>query len=118
MPQHGRKSDEQRLADLERQKAALDARRSALRARISKKARAIDTRRKILLGSLILNRMEPATDSAHKLRTWLQAELPGFLTRQSDHDLFDDLLTTNKTPERHTPGMAEGPPDDTYGHRE
>lgn len=118
MPQQYRKSDEQRLADLERQKAALDARRSALRARISKKARAIDTRRKILPGSLILNRMEPATDNARKLRTWLQAELPGFLTRQSDHDLFDDLLTTKQTPEHHTPGMAEDPPHDTYGQRE
>ena len=86
------KSDEERLAVLERKKAALDARRQALRARISKKVRAIDTRRKILVGSLLLSRISAGTEEADRLEKWLQRELPGFLTRQIDRELFTDIL--------------------------
>lgn len=81
-----RKSIEQRLAEL-------DAQRSALKARLSKQERANDTRRKVLLGALVLHRLENGRDEFSKnLGEWLKRELPGFLTRDGDKPLFDDLL--------------------------
>lgn len=82
-----RKSIEQRLAEL-------DAQRSALKARLSKQDRANDTRRKVLLGALVLHRLENNNDPefTKRLGDWLRRELPGFLTRDNDKALFADLL--------------------------
>ena len=82
-----RKTIEQRLAEL-------DAQRSALKARLSKQERTNDTRRKVLLGALVLHRLENSNDPdfTKRLGDWLRRELPGFLTRPGDKDLFDDLL--------------------------
>ncbi len=82
-----RKSIEQRLAEL-------DAQRSALKARLSKQDRANDTRRKVLLGALVLHRLENANDPefTKRLGDWLRRELPGFLTRDNDKALLADLL--------------------------
>lgn len=82
-----RKSIEERLAQL-------DAQRAALKARLGKEERAKDTRRKVLLGALVLHRLESGRDEFSKgLADWLRRELPGFLTRDGDKELFDDLLT-------------------------
>ena len=83
-----RKSIEQRLGELE-------AQRSALKARLSKQERANDTRRKVLLGAFVLHRLENSKDEefADRLREWLKRELPGFLTRDNDKDLFSDLIS-------------------------
>ena len=85
-----RKTIEQRLAEIEEQ-------RSMLKARLSKQERSNDTRRKVLLGALILQRMESNKDEefASRLREWLKRELPGFLTRDADKALFDSLLNPN-----------------------
>ena len=82
-----RKTIEQRLAEL-------DAQRSALKARLGKQERANDTRRKVLLGALVLHRLENANDPefTKRLGDWLRRELPGFLTRDNDKALFADLL--------------------------
>lgn len=82
-----RKSIEQRLAEL-------DAQRSALKARLGKQERANDTRRKVLLGALVLHRLENSNDPdfTNRLTAWLRKELPGFLTRDGDKELFADLL--------------------------
>ena len=81
-----RKSIEQRLAELE-------ARKTTLKARLTKQTRASDTRRKVLLGAFLLHRLEAGHDDVSKdLRDWLRRELPGFLTRDADKPLFDDLL--------------------------
>ena len=81
-----RKTIEQRLAEL-------DARRASLKARLSKQERARDTRRKVLLGALVLNRLEHGGDDfSQRLGDWLRRELPAFLTRDMDKELFDDLL--------------------------
>ena len=50
-----RKSIEQRLAEL-------DAQRATLKARLGKQERANDTRRKVLLGALVLHRLEHGRD--------------------------------------------------------
>ncbi|MCF1485573.1 MULTISPECIES: mobilization protein [Rhizobium/Agrobacterium group] len=82
-----KKTIEQRLAEL-------DSRRAALKARLSKQDRNNDTRRKVLLGALVLHRLENANDPefTKRLGDWLRRELPGFLTRDNDKALFADLL--------------------------
>ena len=94
-----RKSIEQRLAEL-------DAQRSALKARLGKQERANDTRRKVLLGALVLHRLENSNDPdfTRRLGDWLRKELPHFLTRDGDKELFADLLTN--TPKAETTGNA------------
>jgi len=74
--------------------AQLDAQKKALQARIGKQDRANDTRRKVLLGALVLHRLENAGDAefSKRLGDWLRRELPGFLTRDSDKALLADLL--------------------------
>ena len=90
-----RKSIEERLAQL-------DAQRSALKARLGKQERANDTRRKVLLGALVLHRLENSNDAdfTKRLGDWLRRELPGFLTRDGDKELFTDLLGTTATGEK------------------
>lgn len=82
-----RKTIEQRLAELE-------AQRSALKARLSKTERNNDTRRKVLIGSLVLHQLETSNDQefSKQLGEWLRRELPDFLTRDNDKALFDDLI--------------------------
>lgn len=74
--------------------AKLDAQKKALQARAGKQDRANDTRRKVLLGALLLHRLENAGDAelSKRLGDWLRRDLPGFLTRDSDKALFADLL--------------------------
>ena len=74
--------------------AQLEAQRKTLQIRLSRQERAIDTRRKVLIGALILYRLETNRDIqiGGGLAGWLRAELPKFLTRDGDRDLFDDLL--------------------------
>ncbi|MBB6182123.1 mobilization protein [Pseudorhizobium flavum] len=89
-----RKTIEQRIAELEERK-------KALKARLGKQERAQDTRRKILLGALVLHRLDNSNNSdfADQLRDWIRKELPGFLTRDGDKALFDDILNASSSPE-------------------
>lgn len=81
-----RKSIEERLAQIESQ-------RKTLKARLGKQERSEDTRRKVLLGALVMHRLENGRDDFSKsLPNWLRRELPGFLTRDIDKQLFTDLL--------------------------
>ena len=86
-----RRSDEERLEELNRKKAAIEARQKAIRARVAKKERARDTRRKILVGAFVLHQIESDTKRGPAIRKWLQEGLPGFL-RETDQKLFDDIL--------------------------
>jgi hypothetical protein len=82
-----RKSIGERLAQLE-------AQRKTLQIRLSKQERTIDTRRKVLIGALILHRLTNRdVQISGGLATWLRSELPKFLVRDADRQLFDDLLT-------------------------
>ncbi len=81
-----RKSIGERLAQLE-------ARRKTLQIRLSKQERSIDTRRKVLIGALILHRLTNRdVQISGGLAMWLRSELPKFLVRDADRQLFDDLL--------------------------
>ena len=61
---------------------------------MKKQARAKDTRRKILLGALVLHHLEQSK-GGDQIDQWVRRELPGFLTRKEDKGLFDDLLSSN-----------------------
>ena len=74
--------------------AQLDVRKKTLQAKLSKQGRATDTRRKVLIGALVLQRLEANADLVvnGQLADWLHRELPGFLTRDVDKTLFADLI--------------------------
>lgn len=82
-----RKSIDQQLAELE-------ARTQKARARVRKRDRTRDTRRKILLGAFLLKKLETeqGTNWVINLLYWLRRELPKYLTRERDHDLFTDIF--------------------------
>jgi hypothetical protein len=93
--------------------AQLDAQKRALQARMGKQERANDTRRKVLLGALVVHRLENAGDVefSKRLGDWLRRELPGFLTRDSDKALLADLLgqadvSTKPSSDSKTPSQA------------
>ncbi|WP_191218758.1 mobilization protein [Agrobacterium salinitolerans] len=100
-----RKTIKQRLAELE-------AQRSALKARLSKTERNNDMRRKVLIGSLVLHHLETSDDQDFKqqLGDWLRHELPGFLTRDNDKALFDDLIEQGRPGTRENDGSGQGAP--------
>ena len=100
-----RKTIEQRLAELE-------AQRSALKARLSKTERNNDMRRKVLIGSLVLHHLETSNDQEFnkQLGDWLRRELPGFLTRDNDKALFDDLIGPGLSGTREKDGSGQGAP--------
>ncbi len=77
--------------------AQLEARKKALQARLSKQERAVDTRRKVLLGALVLQRLETGHDPefTRRLSDWLRRELPGFLIRENDRALFPEFIDQN-----------------------
>ena len=91
-----RMTDEQLLAKLEREReklqAELDARRANLnartrrvRSRFSARERKTDTRRKILVGAMVLKRVDQDPES-RKLLLW---DLDEFLEHPRDRELFD-----------------------------
>jgi len=88
-----RKPIEQRIRELEEQKKALQS-------RLEKQQRAETTRRKMLLGSFVLERLEQEGDPNHRqgemdgkqLRQWLARDFPAYLSRDADRLLFVDLL--------------------------
>ena len=95
------KSIEERLSQL-------DAQRQALKARLIKEERAKDTRRKILLGALVLERISGKQASDKPLLDWLRDAIPGYLTRPDDKALFTDLLKS--APDAAADGAASGAP--------
>ena len=86
-----RRSDEERLEELNRKKAAIEARQKAIRNRVAKKERARDTRRKILVGAYVFHQIENDRKRGPGLRNWLKEGLPGFL-REIDQELFPDIF--------------------------
>ena len=72
---------EEKLRQLKAREQAVEARRRTLESRRSRKA---DTRRKILVGAIVLARVERGEISESDLRRWLD----GALTRSDDRALF------------------------------
>src|SRR5208282_3308202 len=74
--------------------AEIEAQKKTLKARLSKQERANDTRRKVLLGGLVLHHLKARPDEkfSRRLEDFLRRILPRVLTRDLDKDLFADLL--------------------------
>lgn len=72
--------------------AQIDAKKKTLLARQAKLERAQDTRRKVLLGALLLHRIENDQKNGAQVKAWVAKELPRFLTRETDKELFSDLF--------------------------
>ena len=77
---------EQRIADLDQEKRSLIARQR-------KKEDARDTRRKVLIGTMVLDRISKESDEDGVwLNEWLGRDLAKFLTRKVDRQMFDDII--------------------------
>ena len=72
---------EEKLRQLKAREQAVEARRRTLESRRSRKA---DTRRKILVGAIVLTKVERGEIADADLRRWLD----GALTRADDRGLF------------------------------
>ena len=72
---------QEKLQQLKAREQAVEARRRTLESRRSRKA---DTRRKILVGAIVLAKVERGEISDADLRRWLD----GALTREDDRGLF------------------------------
>jgi hypothetical protein len=72
---------EEKLRQLKAREQAIEARRRTLESRRARKA---DTRRKILVGAIVLAKVERGEIAAADLRCWLEAAL----TRSDDRGLF------------------------------
>lgn len=88
--------------------AQLEARKKALQARLTKQERAVDTRRKVLLGAFLLQRLENGHDLefTRRLSDWLKRELPGFLIRENDRALFPEFI--DQKPGSHAGAVVRG----------
>ena len=78
---------------IEQKIAHLDDQKRSLQARLGKQERARDTRRKILLGALVLQRVTNSANEADVAwqKSWMSRELPDFLTKDMDRLLLADL---------------------------
>ncbi len=86
---------DERIASLTRKIEQAQAMKRKLlarqRAAEHKASRAADTRRKILVGALVLSKLDDP-EHGERFRSFLQRELQSFLTREDDRALFADLL--------------------------
>jgi len=73
---------QERLAHLKARQVRAEARKRALQ---SRRERAVDTRRKILVGAIVLARVDQGRTPESDLRQWLDEGL----TRKDDRLLFD-----------------------------
>ena len=72
---------EEKLKQLRTRQQRIEARKRAL---LSRRERAADTRRKILVGAIVLAKVEQGEIDAGQLRGWLDQAL----TRKDDRELF------------------------------
>ena len=92
-------------AELDARKAKLNARARRVRSRLSARERKTDTRRKILVGAMLLK----LADQDPKIKDFMRQNLSDFLEHPRDRALFDDL------PDRPKPA-SEGAPDKGIRH--
>ena len=92
---------EEKLKQAKERKRKIEARK---RSGEAKAKRRTDTRRKILVGSMILAKLDQQDpDRAARAKTRLTEDLAAFLTRPDDRALFPDLLPQPADP---SPGLA------------
>jgi hypothetical protein len=89
------KTKAEKLAELQEKEAQIKAQIQAIKARDSEEERKRDTRRKILIGGVVLSKVKRGEWSQEKLKTLLDNELKA----DRDRELFGfSLLASNETP--------------------
>lgn len=83
-----RKTDDEKLAELRRQRKQLDARMAKLAAKQKSQARKQDARRKIIVGAAALAHAEVDP----RFREALRAALRAGVTREIDREVVQDLI--------------------------
>lgn len=78
----------ERLTAERERMAKLQEKVRKLEAQERKTERAKDTRRKVLLGALVMDELERDGAMADELRRWLADRLPDYLTRDHDRDVM------------------------------
>ena len=68
-----------------------------LEAQERKTERAKDTRRKVLLGALVMDELERDTTMANELQLWLADRLPDYLTRDHDRDVMARFMDGDRS---------------------
>ena len=69
-----------------------------LEAQERKTERAKDTRRKVLLGALVMEELERDTPMRSELERWLAERLPGYLIREHDRDVMAQFMDGGTLP--------------------
>ena len=73
---------------LVKQKDVINARLASVKAKIKEAERKKDTRKKILIGAMVLNELKNKPKDKD-LKLWLNKNMDNFLTRDDDRNLFD-----------------------------
>ena len=79
-----RKSDKEKLEELEAQKRKIEQRMKAVSARQKERERKADTRRKVILGGLLLDAAEKDPRYARVVQTLIDR-----ISRDADHKAFE-----------------------------
>ena len=98
----------ERLAAERERIAKLQENVRKLEAQERKTERAKDTRRKVLLGALVMDELERDTDMADELRRWLAERLPDYLTRDHDRDVMARFMDGDGANDRGDQHGGEG----------
>lgn len=89
------KTKAEKLAELQEKEAQIKAQIQAIKARDSEEERKRDTRRKILIGGVVLSKVKRGEWSQEKLKTLLENELKA----DRDRELFGfPLLASDEAP--------------------
>ena len=91
-----KREQEKLQAELATRKAKLNARTQRVRSRLSARERKTDTRRKILVGAMMLN----LADQHPETKDFMLKHLEEFLDHPRDRDLFEDLLAKPQPPKK------------------
>lgn len=86
-----RRSLEQKLEAARKKKSQLDNQIKLIKAKLSTVERKKDTRRKILLGALVMHLI----DNGVLKEDWVMGHLDRFLTKEKDRTLFEQLTSEN-----------------------
>lgn len=104
----------ERLATERERVAKLQDNVRRLEAQERKTERAKDTRRKVLLGTLVMDELERDTAMANGLRRWLAERLPDTLTRDHDRHVMARFMNRDGSSEAPT-GSVGDPSNDPDG---
>lgn len=87
-----RRTISERIAAEKERRDKLDANLKTLQAQSAKLERAKDTRRKVLLGTLLIEELTASGPFADTLTRWLKERLPATLTRDTDRELMAKII--------------------------